>query len=563
MDAIANRASDVLKGINKKYRSVKRSLDISGKFGEDGTEEVKGVTIYLKHGGVISGKLLGKKRGDYIVEQKGDEFAISGDRIERIEYTTQKEAEWAYKNDIVVRKTNGIVLDGKISEADKNGVRLIFDEGEGEVEMGVERKDIDCLVFAPVYNKEGEKIEKRLKDLFPKMKIYREGNVVLFTDSHPKTAQLYRKTIREVYTDVYLKFFKAFKDRRPMQQNFVVVFDDIEDFAKYGIADFVPFWAILGYFDPTSKVLYLYNGWGARTEKFYYEWVTEVSDLYDKTADRIKDKYKNTSADIVIEGMAKELKGKYWDWYAVHRQEYTDETLSTLRHELTHEVFHNWGLQDVVLSKSKMDKNKLAAKQKEIMEAIEAKDKDKLEELFKEVVKLKKGEYEDLELEAAQSWLGEGVATYCATEPPGRVDEQWLYLFQEAQRKNEVNPIEFLTSFKIGSFPGLCPKAQINSYAESWAFTNFLMAKYPDKFMAYQLVLSERAADKTGSGKMKDQEDLNLLLKTLNKDLPTVEEEFRIYMATYPKAEDPFVKRFLRYEKIKEAYEDVFRRHGG
>ena len=561
IDAIKERTSSTIESV--KERAKKLGKGIPAVFALKGDEELPGITLYLKHGGVMSGKLVSKTDGEYVIEWKGERYVVDANQVKDVILKTQKEAEWAYKNDVAVKRTNGIVADGKIIDANENGARLLFDEGGGALEMGIDRKDIDYLMFAPVYNKEGEEIEKRLRELFPKMKIYREGNVVLFTDSHEKTAESYRKTLRAVYTDIYLKFFKAFKNKKPLQQNFVVVFDDFGGFANYAISDLVPFWAVLGYFSPTGRTLYLYNGWGAKTEKLYYDWIMKTSDMYDETAGRIKDKYKDTSADIVIDGMAKELKDKYWDWYNMHKQEYTDETFSVLRHEFSHEVFHNWGLQDVILSKSNIDKKKMTEKQKEIMDAIEKKDYDKLEELFKEVTRLKTAEHEDLALDAAQSWLGEGVATYCGTDPLGATDEEWLFLYQDAQRRGELNPIEFLMNFKMGSFPGLVPKAQIESYAESWAFTNFLMVKYPDRFMEYQLQLSERRLKKGAGEKAKTEDDLALLLKSLNKDLPALEKEFKEYMAAYPQAEDPFVKKFMRYEKIKDAYMDVFRRHGG
>jgi hypothetical protein len=156
---------------------------------------------------------------------------------------------------------------------------------------------------------------------------------------------------------------------------------------------------------------------------------------------------------------------------------------------------------------------------------------------------MKKEEYRDTEIASAQSWLSEGIATYCATEPIGAVDENWLFIYQDASRKGEVNPIEFLTNFRVGSFPGLVHKAVLGSYAQSWALASFLMEKYPDQFMAYQ---ARFASDRPKDG----EEELQWLLSSIGKDLPALEKEFALYMKAYPAVEDPDVKRYMRYYKV-------------
>jgi len=496
------------------------------------------ITIYLKHGGVISGKLLGKTENEYTVDWKNEKYSINSMQIARIEYKSQKDIDWQYKNNVVVKKINGVVMDGQIIDSGQDALTLSYGEGGGDMELGVAKKDIDYLMFAPVEDKESQEIERHLKEIFPKMKVYKDGNVTMFTDSYVNTVGLYKKTIRQEYTEIYIKFFKLFKDRKPQKQNFVVIFDDP---ITYTESTGMPYWWIAGYFDPLESVLYLYNGFGDRMEKMVFDVIAGRTGMIDQWYEEKKKQYNvDKRYDIFIDGWAKEIKDKFWNAYNLYKSELTDETLSTLRHELTHELFYNWGLQNIILSKPNIDKEELAKAKKEF---VEAKDWQKKEELLTEIMKLRKDE--KLEMAAAQSWVVEGMATYCETEPMGAKDDMWLFLYQEMVRKNELNPIEFLTNFKMGSFPGLSSQAMLNSYAESWALTTFLMNKYPNQFIDYQGKMSTQV-----NKKLEGKDDLKLLLASLNKDLPTLEKEFEGFMATYEKAEDPDVKRFMEFHDI-------------
>ena len=410
------------------------------------------------------------------------------------------------------------------------------------MEMTVKRSDIDHLLFAPVCNRESEDIEKRLKSLFPRMKMYKDGNITLFTDSYATTANNFRKTLRNFYSEIYLKFFKLFSPRKPARQCFVVAFDDFQDYVEYAITDGVPGWLAIGYFSPVDKTLYIFNAFGERMEKMVFDvMVGKSGKSFDSIVDSIKSRV-DSRYHVFIEGQAKEISDRFWDAYSLYKSELNEMTLSTLRHEFTHEIFNNWGLQSIVLSKPNIDKNKMAAKKKEFLDT---KDYRKKEELLMGLMRMRKEEYQETEIGSAQSWLSEGMATYCETDPIGFINEGWLFTYQDAASRKEVNPIEFLTNFRAGSFPGLAHKAVLASYAQSWAFASFLMAKYPDQFMAYQL--------KFATQKPKDgEEELSWLLQFIGKDLPALEKEFADYMATYPKVEDPDVKRYMRYHKIWE-----------
>ncbi|MDD5136585.1 MAG: hypothetical protein PHX20_06195 [Candidatus Omnitrophica bacterium] len=520
---------------------IKETGKLSVKSGAPENDPPKGIILYLKHGGVVEGKLLEKTADSYTVDWKGSKYTIMASQVARVEAKGEKEVEWRYKNDVVVKRTNGIVSDGKITDIDNEGITLEFAEGGGTMEMKVGMGQVDHLMFAPVFNQESAEVEKHLKTLFPKLKFYREGNFTLITDSHPLWVNIYKKTIRSVYTEMYMKFFRLFKDRKPKYQNFVVIFDDPDDFAEYCTADCVPFWLILGYFSPTDKTLFLYNAFGEKWEKIVFEIAARVIGQYDAWIESLKAKYDiDKRYDIFIDGLVKENKDKFWNAYNFYKAGLSDITVSTLRHEFTHEILSSWGLQNIVLSKPKIDKEKLVAKKKEFLET---KDLDKKKELFMTLMGMSKEEVKDIEMEASESWLAEGLATYFETEPPGSVDPNWLFLYQEMARKNEVNPIEFITNFKMGSFPGLCNKATLNAYAQSWAFATFLINTYPEQFVNYQNKVADKISDK-------EADKLNWLLECLNKDLPTLEKEFREFMKRYKEEEDPYVKRFMKYCEI-------------
>jgi len=183
-------------------------------------------------------------------------------------------------------------------------------------------------------------------------------------------------------------------------------------------------------------------------------------------------------------------------------------------------------------------------------EFIEATDWENKKKLLDEMMKMEKPE--EIEMAVAESWLAEGLATYCATEPVGKIDEDLLYTFQDAVSKKELNPIEFFTSFEKGSFVGIALKSKYNLYAQSWAFTCFLMAKYPSQFVDYQ----EKIAEKITKEDKKD--NLTLLLACLGKNLLDLGKEFDEYMRGYQKTEDPFVKRYI---EVYDIWRDLLESH--
>jgi hypothetical protein len=294
----------------------------------------------------------------------------------------------------------------------------------------------------------------------------------------------------------------------------------------------VPGWAVAGYFQPKDKVLYLFNILGERFSQILFEgMVGECGRRMDGIVEAVE-RCVDKRYHIFIEGQAKEIKDKYWRGYSYYKGMFRDSTVSTLRHEFAHELFNNWGLQNIIISKPKVKKDALIRKKKEFLET---KDYKKKAQLVQSLMTLRSGEAQ-LEVKAANSWLAEGMATYCETQIPGDNNKRWLFLYQKLAKEESVYPLESLTVYKMGSFPGVCSEAMLYLYAQSWAFVTFLMDEYPEEFMEYQDRMSEKIAQ--------GYDDVGWLLECLGKDLRTIDREFMEYMSQFEELEDPFLVHF-------------------
>ncbi|MBL7071043.1 MAG: hypothetical protein ISS26_02580 [Candidatus Omnitrophica bacterium] len=509
------------------------------------------VALFFKDGSSMVGDLVAVSGGEYVINWKGQETVIFASQLDRIgdpkealskkRVLSDKEVSdfWPFNNDIVVRLTNRAVLDAVIKDVEEDHITLLYlvDEG-GSIEQDVKRSKVEHLIFKPIENDESRKTRSTLEKFFPEMEFYRFGNFTIVSDSNILWVNECSQVLRNVYTNIYFKFFGLLKDRTPQAQNYVVIFDSFIDFVEYAIADGVPGWMVAGYFRPDDKILYLFNVLGEEFSEILFEALVgesgrQIDELVERAENRYDDRY-----DIFIEGEAKGIRNKYWEAYSYYKNLYREGTLSTLRHEFTHQMFSSWGLQNIMLSKVERDKERLIKKKKEFLETD---DYAKKAEIVKSIIAIKgKGELPDMR--AANSWLVEGIATYCETNPTGSRNKRWLYLFQEAVRKNAVNPIEALTVYRMGSFPGVYYESMLYMYAQSWAFVTFLMNSYPDEFMKYQ----ERMAGVKAEG----QEDINWLIEYIGKDLRVVDNEFRDYMAKFEELEDPFIVQFERLYNI-------------
>jgi hypothetical protein len=449
--------------------------------------------------------------------------------------------EWPYKHDVVVKKTNTLVLDGKITGVSDEAVTLLFTEGGGDLEMEINKKDIECLLFAPVCNKGDIEIEHRIKKQFPNMKMFKEGNVTIFTDSNDVNAKFFKKAVRDLQTELYYKLFRVFDKRSPKRQNFIIIFDNRMDYIEQTTAIGLPGFYALGFFYPPDNTTYLFNSFGDYMEKILYDYyVRGRGKLIDTQAKDIKDFYKSygMDKDMEVDGEAREIKNKISHAFATYKGEAQRQTISVLRHELTHSLMHNWELQIVVMGKSKLDHDKITEKKKELTDTS---DPAKQKEIIMEVLNMREKSESDMEILLADKWFVEGMATYCDTTPLGTVNNDRLYSYQDSKRQNRLRPVELLIN--IDNFKGMQFDDMLSIYGQGWALVYFLMEKYPEDFQAY---LNRMADTKVSNDAIK----INVLLECLKTDGATVEKAFREFMDSLPEAEDPTVKMRLKYMEI-------------
>ncbi|MBI3083413.1 MAG: DUF1570 domain-containing protein [Candidatus Omnitrophica bacterium] len=147
------------------------------------------------------------------------------------------------------------------------------------------------------------------------------------------------------------------------------------------------------------------------------------------------------------------------------------------------------------------------------------------------------------EVQAANSWVVEGLAGYMEPTPVGAVNAGRLAGAQEARRRQQIFPLEFLDAFRMGSFLRMAQQSALYAYAQSWAFCHFLMQRSPDGFLQY---LDRLAREQPKEG----EETLGWLLGALGKEQRPLEQEFLAYLEQFP-AEDPF------WLKQKQAFLDL------
>ena len=514
------------------------------------------VTLFLKNGGAVTGTFLRRAPNGYLLFYEGGEVLfldIEVDRMERGVAAEDKTAlpyesemipggeGWNYSNDVVTKLNNTAILDAEILKVGPSAVTLRYpSEGGGYIEQDIKRGDIECLLFKPVLNNSSDTIYLDLAKLFPEMSTYQEGDFTILTDSYITWVRACRTAIRAVHTSIYLDNYALFKNKEPSYQNYVVIFDDYLDFIEHAVADGVPGWAVLGYFDPKRRVLYSFNALGDKMSDFIFEAIVGKSTkAIEKWEDSVKGRVGSDRYDIVIEGIAGDIKDKIWRYYSIVRGQLREMSLNTLRHEFTHELYSNWNLQNIMVSRKEAGYDKdLIEKKRKFLET------DNIEEKRKLLVELMGIRQEEAmpDLMAANSWLAEGAATYYETAEPGAMNKRWLYLFQQMIKKRSVFPLEHLMVYKIGSFPGVYPKAMLNAYAQSWAFVKFLNDNYRDEFIKYQ--------DKVSGQKMEGSDDVKWLVEVLRKDLRALQTEFVSYMCTHKAIEDPFIEDFEKIYKI-------------
>ena len=515
--------------------------------------EKEQAVVYLKNGNALSCIILREDDKTVTVDWQGGEIGLQKNEIAKIERQKnlrendgiilaprENPAEkWIYQNSPVVKLTNGQVLDAALSEIKEHVVILRRDlEEGGYAEQEIKRDRIESLEFRPVVNEASRKIEEKLRDQFPKMRFHRIGMVTLVTDSEGSALMELKRTLRDQEITLYFEFFGLLKKKQPEFQHFVVVFDSPSDYFEYALTDGIPAWLCPGYFSPIEKVLFMMNLGGQHVTDNIYQTVLGVRGAVDQQAQNLKNSV-GGQYDIQIEALAKDVKIKVENAVAYLGGVYGGLSTMVLRHEFTHEFLHDWGLQTIIVSKMKEKDDALIQKKKDLFKAD---DLEKKKDLLLQIWNMQRNADEDVKTEASNSWFVEGLAEYAATTAIGEANEMRLYELKEARRKNELWPIEQLTVYKMGSFPGVTARSALSAYAQSWSFVGFLMKNYRKEFFSY--------LDRMRLEKPSGDDDLKWLIEALGKDLRTVEKEWIASIDALPNVEDPELEEFMRITEI-------------
>jgi len=407
-------------------------------------------------------------------------------------------------------------------------------DGGGAIEQTIPRADIEQLLFKPIKNERSKKIDDTLKELFPEMHWYYEGMFTIITDSPGNIVKDYRRTIRELATDWYLTFHAAIKERTPMIQQHVIIFDDWGDYIEYAATDGVPGWLAVGYFHPEDEVLYCFNMVGEEFSELLYD--AYLGELR-KARDRVSSMIKGASNEIFLEGQLSEFLQKFETAHAMVRQVYRQMSEDTLRHELVHALFHNWKLQNIHLSKMpEKDKEEIEKKRK----FLESENDEEKRKILDELLKRSESEEELPDLQASNAWFVEGLAGYMEPTPVGGINHERLPDVQKAMQQNQLLPLEFLNVFQMGSFVGMTTESQLNAYAQSWALCHFLMHKYPDGFLVY---VERLAREQPQPG----QDTLAWLVEAVGKDHKVLDQEFQDYLRQFPPEDPLWLKQWQEF----------------
>ncbi len=529
--------------------NIKRASDSSA-----GHQEA---TIYLKNKNIMQATILREDEHVVVASWNGIEVTLTREEIETIEYgdgkavptgdgivlaKTDENTPWPYKSDRVIRLNNGQVLDGKIIESNPYAVMFQDDLGSGSYsELEVARDRIDSLLFRPVVDEGSLKIAEWIRAQFPKMKFYTTGMITLVTDTQGVSLKEIKRALAEQATALYLEFFDLLKDKKPAAQHYVVIFDKQEEYAAYALKDGIPVSVCQGYFMPAKKILFMSNAFGDQATDLLYQTVSQSRGKVDKEIQQAKDLY-GAEHSTQLDNKAREAKERL-DSAVIYMSGLSrDFALVLLRHEFTHEFFYNWGIQGIRVSNIKDSAG--GGKEKEDPAPAKGENGEDAKTRIMGLLGIEKPGQKArvIPVEAANSWFVEGLAEYAATTMINEPNNERLYNLKESKKKNEIWPLEQLTVYKMGSFPGVTEEAALSAYAQSWGFVGFLMKYYREGFLSFLGRLTRQIP--------KDGEDIAWLTESVGRDLKTLQAEWLTFIDSLDTVADPRVEKKIRVYEI-------------
>lgn len=520
------------------------------------------MTLYLTNGGAVTGELVSETPQQVVLRWDYGDVAFQRAEIARAvkgkEGTNETNitmpwegagGQWAYQHDVVLKLMKGTVLDREITRVTSDSIMLSQSlPGGGTVEQTIQRADLETLLFRPIHNARSDEIAAALKQMFPAMQWHEEGMFTIITDSTPPTVKEYRKTIRELATDWYLTFYPLTKGRQPAVQQYLVLFENWDAYIEYAATDGVPGWLAVGYFSPTDEVLYSFNMLGERFSDLLYE---VYLGRFRRARDTVSAHYKGSPYELTVEGQLSEFLQKLEQAHGMVRQIYSQLSIDVLRHELTHAMFHNWHLQGIVLSQVAKRDDETIKQKRQFLDATDVEQKRALLEGL-----LSKNTGDRPQMQAANSWYVEGIAGYMEPAPVGAVNQIRLAEAQQARTTNQVLPLEFLNTFRIGSFSGMATQSALYAYAQSWALCHFLMHRYSEGFLAY---LDRLAREHPAEG----QDTLAWLLQAVGREQRPLEQEFLAYLDQFPPEDPAWLKQMQLFIDLRSELTTLFSRMGG
>lgn len=514
------------------------------KSGSQKTSSKTKATVYLKNGSSMTGIIAREENGNVTLDWDGSQIEFTSSEIARIDRgvkaeagvsVAEKKSVWPHQNSPVIHLTNGTVVDGAISDSSAQTVTLAQDLGEGAFAYtDVNRDSIEWLEYAPVTGEETETLRAAVAASHPTMSPYDLGLAVLFTDSQGSSLKTLKSEIRDQLGVLAIEFHELVKGRKPATPLFLVVFDKMDDYSKQAESDGVPAWLCPGYFLPDKRTLYLVNYLGDSFTDMVYQTVSGGRRAIEQEANSVKGMVRKEYHGA-IDGIKRDVDSKWESAIATLSSAFADCTLDTLRHEITHAYFHAFSLQSVDVSKNDAAAKEEADRTRK-MSGADGKERKKM---FAEILGVLR--QKEPEFQASNSWFVEGTAEYMATTAIGR-DNHRLYRLKQTKKKGELWPLEQLTVFKTGSFPGVTSEAALSAYAQSWSLTEFLMANHRKGFVAY---LGRMAKEKASGN-----EDVNWLAEAVGIGPRELEKEWHAWIDAKPDVPDPDLERYMKVRDI-------------
>ena len=467
--------------------------------------------IVLTNGGAIQGKVIDESQDMVRIEMDGGIVGFQRSEIESIEhgakspssdgesngiyvpsFKTESENDWRAGVEHRVLLKNGEWVNGRITKKTNQAFTVRQQlEGGGAIELDLDLNRIEKIELWPPKEDDPARLAP-FQEQYPTLKRIQKGYyTILSSEQDPADLNFYLKRLDQIYHDFLTAYFELIDLSRPHDPLDVIIFGTRAEFE--GVLKEIGYnekSALTGFYHFNEKKLVFYN---IRTHDFIQKELKETRRLQSLVNDLGQQAARSETGQIhgvsggTIDMAADELGREELRIMS----EATGEVAKVIRHEGGHQLFHLTGITPF-------------------------------------------GVY-------AGGWLIEGLATYSETDPIGEPHEHALMVLRFELEKNELMPLEYLLNFALGtSFHKLDPMYARLAYAQSWAFTHFLMhGGYKEAFFNFLKEYRGQGADYDSAAEKK------LLEKHLGKDLKTIEAEF-----------SPYIKKLIQETVDEKVYED-------